>query len=188
MRKVIHIFMYFGVMFFLASCNNSVQQPPQQTTETQQTTEPPQKSATVSTDDKLDGVLLNLVKARKKGGEKSMLTYADSIDLKLENGQVPVTIIGVSEEKLASIQEKLIANGGSSLTTFENNLYALIPLKAIESVAAEDAVWTMSLSRQMSYPMDQVIEKGIAPSKTHLSPQPEISPSINQEHTEESQP
>jgi hypothetical protein len=188
MREVIYIFMYFGVMFLLASCNNSVQQSPQQTTETQQTTEAPQKSATVSTGDKLDGVLLNLVKARKKGGEKSMLTYANSIDLKLENGQIPVTIIGISEEKLASIQKKLAVNGGKEITTFENNLYAVVPVEAIEPLAADDAVWTMSLSRQMFFPMDQASESEVPSSGEIVSPPSQPSSFNTQKQTEEIQP
>jgi hypothetical protein len=117
-----------------------------------------------------------------------VVSYANSIDLALENGQVPVTIIGVSEEKLASIQEKLANNGGTEITTFENNLYALVPVEAIKPLAADDAVWTMSLSRQMFYPMDKASKGGISSLKETMSPQSEPSSSTIQEQTEETQP
>jgi hypothetical protein len=188
MSKIIYFILPIGALFLLSSCNNSVQQPPQQATEAKQATEAQQESAPVSTKDKLDSVLLNLVKAREKGGEKSVVSYANSIDLALENGQVPVTIIGVSEEKLASIQEKLANNGGTEITTFENNLYALVPVEAIKPLAADDAVWTMSLSRQMFYPMDKASKGGISSLKETMSPQSEPSSSTIQEQTEETQP
>ena len=103
-------------------------------------------------DMKLDGVLLELVRARREGGETGLLAYMERHRQGLSPERLPVQIVCESIGAVAAVREQVAAEGGTVTTSFENHLWAELPLDGIEALAATEAIWTVAVSQAVVRP------------------------------------
>lgn len=101
---------------------------------------------------KLDGVLLELVRARREGGETGLLAYVERHRQGLSPERLPVQIVCESIGAVAAVREQVAAAGGTVTTSFENHLWAELPLDGVEALAATEAIWTVAVSQAVVRP------------------------------------
>ena len=93
---------------------------------------------------KLDGALLEMVRGRRDGRDAGALS---------DGGRVAVEIVCESPDHVAAVREQVVAAGGAVTASFEDHLWAEVPLAAVERLAATPAVWTMALNRAVARPV-----------------------------------
>lgn len=93
---------------------------------------------------KLDGALLEMVRGRQGGPDAPALSVG---------GRVAVEIVCESPDDVAAVREQVVAAGGAVTASFEDHLWADVPLAAVEGLAATPAVWTMALNRAVAEPL-----------------------------------
>ena len=103
-------------------------------------------------DAKLDGVLLELVRARRAGGETGLLAYVEQHRRELSLDRLQVEIVCESPGAAAAVREQVAAVGGTVTTGFENYLWAELSLEGVEALAATEAVWTVAVSQAVVRP------------------------------------
>ena len=103
-------------------------------------------------DVKLDGVLLELVRARRTGGEVGVLAYVERHQPGLSVDRLRVQIVCESTDKAASVREQVAGAGGTVTTSFANYIWAEVSLDEIETLAATEAVWTIGVSQALVQP------------------------------------
>ena len=104
------------------------------------------------TDVKLDGVLLELVRALRTGGEAGLLAYAAQHQPGLSVDRLRVEIVCDSSDAAAAVREQVTAAGGTVTTSFENYVWAEIPLDKVEGLAVSEAVWTIGVTQSLMQP------------------------------------
>lgn len=92
---------------------------------------------------KLDGALLELVRGLRDGQDAGASSAG---------GRVAVEIVCESPDHVATVREQVVAAGGAVTASFEDHLWAEVPLTAVEELAATPAVWTMALNRAVARP------------------------------------
>ena len=105
-----------------------------------------------SVDAKLDGVLLELVRARRVGGEAGLLAYVERHQQGLSIDRLQVEIVCGSTGAAATVREQVAEAGGTVTTSFENHVWAELPLDRIEALAATEEVWSMAVSQAVYRP------------------------------------
>ena len=103
-------------------------------------------------DVKLDGVLLELVRARRTGGEAGVLAYVERSQPGLSVDRLRVQIVCESADKAASVRELVAGAGGTVTTSFANYIWAEVSLDEIEALAVTEAVWTIGVSQALVQP------------------------------------
>lgn len=93
---------------------------------------------------KLDGALLEMVRGQRDGQDAGALS---------DGGRVAVEIVCESLDHVAAVREQVVAAGGAVTASFEDHLWAEVPLAAVEGLAATPAVWTMALNRAVARPV-----------------------------------
>lgn len=97
--------------------------------------------------DKLDTELVELIKAYETSGHQGVQAYSTQHYLALQGSHVPVKIIAVSEQEVDALKQHITRLGGTVDTTFENNLYATLPVPALKPFAMQPTIWRMDLPR-----------------------------------------
>ena len=92
---------------------------------------------------KLDGALLELVRGQRDGQDAGASSAG---------GRVAVEIVCESPDHVTAVREQVVAAGGAVTASFEDHLWAEVPLMAVEELAATPAVWTMALNRAVARP------------------------------------
>ena len=103
-------------------------------------------------DVKLDGVLLELVRARRTGGEAGVLAYVERYQPGLSVDRLRVQIVCESADQAASVREQVEGAGGTVTTNFANYIWAEVSLDEIETLAVTEAVWTIGVSQALVQP------------------------------------
>ena len=103
-------------------------------------------------DAKLDGVLLELVRARRAGGEAGLLAYVERHRQGLAVDRLQVEIVCGPAGAAAAVREQVAEAGGTVTTSFENHVWAELPLDRIEALAAAEEVWYMGVSQAVVRP------------------------------------
>ena len=104
------------------------------------------------TDVKLDGVLLELMRARRTGGEAGVLAYVEQHQPGLSVNRLRVEIVCGSSDAAAAVREQVAAAGGTVTMSFENYVWAEIPLDEVEALAVTEAVWTIGVTQSLMQP------------------------------------
>ena len=104
----------------------------------------PAADAVTPVEAKLDGALLELVRGQRDGRDARALS---------DGGRVVVEIVCESPDHVAAVREQVVAAGGAVTASFEDHLWAEVPLAAVEGLAATPAVWTMALNRAVARPV-----------------------------------
>lgn len=101
---------------------------------------------------KLDGVLLELVRARRTDGEAGVRAYVERHQPGLSADRLLVEIVCESAEDTAAIRELVVTAGGAVTTSFDNHIWAAVPLTSVETLAEVAAVWTIALDQALLVP------------------------------------
>lgn len=101
---------------------------------------------------KLDGVLLELVRARRTDGEAGVRAYVERHQPGLSADRLPVEIVCESPEDAAAVRELVVTAGGAVTTSFDNHIWAAVPLTSVETLAEVAAVWTIALDQALFVP------------------------------------
>ena len=104
------------------------------------------------TDVKLDGVLLELIRARRTGGEAAVRAYAQQHQPGLSVERLRVEIVCDSPDAAAVVREQVAAAGGTVTTSFENYVWAELPLDEVEALVVSEAVWTIGVTQSLVQP------------------------------------
>ena len=104
---------------------------------------PPVADVVTPVEAKLDGALLEMVRGQRDGQDAGASS---------DGGRVTVEIVCESPDHVAAVQEQVVAAGGAVTASFEDHLWAEVPLAAVEGLAATPAVWTMALNRAVARP------------------------------------
>lgn len=104
---------------------------------------------------KLDGSLVALVRAYRAGGQAaaSALVRTEGFEMTQERLNVGVTV--GDEAEMATIRERIEELGGEVTVGFANQIYALLPISAVEALATEESVWSMAVPRRVTSPLPQ---------------------------------
>ena len=113
---------------------------------------PPAQPVT-GTDVKLNGVLLELVRARRQGGEAGVLAYVEQHRPGLSVDHLHVEVVCTSAETGTWVREQIEAAGGTVTASLENHIWADLSLDGVETLVAAEAVWTISVSQVVVEPM-----------------------------------
>ena len=113
---------------------------------------PPGQPVT-GTDVKLDGVLLELVRARRRGGEAGVLAYAEQHRPGLSVDRLQVEVVCTSAETGMWVREQIAAAGGTVTASLENYIWADLSLDGVETLVAAEAVWTIAVSQVVVEPV-----------------------------------
>ena len=105
---------------------------------------PPVADVVTPVEAKLDGALLEMVRGQRDGQDAGASS---------DGGRVAVEIVCESPDHVAAVQEQVVAAGGAVTASFEDHLWAGVPLAAVEGLAATPAVWTMALNRAVARPV-----------------------------------
>lgn len=103
----------------------------------------PAADAVTPVEAKLDGALLEMVRGQRDGRDARASSDGD---------RVAVEIVCESPDHVAAVREQVVAAGGAVTASFEDHLWAEVPLAAVEGLAATPAVWTMALNRAVARP------------------------------------
>ena len=101
---------------------------------------------------KLDGVLLELVRARRTDGVAGVRAYVERHHPGLSLDGLQVEIVCESPEDAAAVRELVETAGGSITTSFDNHVWAEVPLTSVETLAEVVAVWTIALDQALLVP------------------------------------
>ena len=104
---------------------------------------PPAADVLTPVEAKLDGALLEMVRGQRDGQDAGASS---------DGGRVAVEIVCESPDHVAAVQEQVVAAGGAVTASFEDHLWAEVPLAAVEGLAATPAVWMMALNRAVARP------------------------------------
>ena len=97
--------------------------------------------------DKLDVRLLELVEKFEAGGLAATAAHGAANSGNVEGGDVAVRIIAASEDDVDGVGRLIEASGGEMRTSFENNIYATLPLAAVVTFARAGSVFRMDLDQ-----------------------------------------
>ena len=104
------------------------------------------------TEVKLDGVLLELVRARRADGAAGVLAYVERYQPGLSVDSLRVHIVCESADEASAVRDQVAGVGGTVTASFANYVWAEVPLDEIEALAATEAVWTIGVSKPLVQP------------------------------------
>lgn len=105
----------------------------------------PAADAVTTVEAKLDGALLEMVRGQRDDQQDARALS--------DGGRVVVEIVCESPDHVAAVREQVVAAGGAVTASFEDHLWAEVPLAAVEGLAATPAIWTMALNRAVARPV-----------------------------------
>ena len=97
--------------------------------------------------EKLGAHLLALTTSYADGGSQAVRTYARSAGLDLPEQRVSVQVLAASEQDVAGLEQRILEIGGSVQATFENSIFATLPVPALGAFASGEGVWRMDMQR-----------------------------------------
>ena len=110
---------------------------------------------------KLDERVVTLIQGYATDGLDAMKALAAAVGVDIgDDGSVAVTILAASESHVESVKRLIKAGGGILQTTFENKIYASLPVQVIGAFARAPSVYRVDLSEAVFGPADQ----GAAPA------------------------
>ena len=102
--------------------------------------------------EKLDANLLGLVQTYADGDSKSVLAYARSNSLDLNDMRVSVRVLAASEQDVDRLERRIEDAGGRVVSKFENSIFAAVPVAALGGFAAGEAVWRVDVEQSLFSP------------------------------------
>ena len=112
----------------------------------------PAAQSVTGTDVKLDGVLLELLRARRAGGEAGLRAYVAQHRPALAVDRLRVEIVCASVEAAAVVREQVAAADGIVTTSFDTYVWAEVSLDGVEALAGTEAVWTIAVTQALVRP------------------------------------
>ena len=106
--------------------------------------------------EKLGAHLLALSASYADGGSQAVQTYARSAGLNLPEQRVAVQVLAASEQDVAGLEQRIEEVGGSVQSTFENSIFATLPVPELGALASGEAVWRMDMQRTVLGPAEVV--------------------------------
>ena len=106
--------------------------------------------------EKLGAHLLALSTSYADGGSQAVQTYARSAGLDLPEQRVSVQVLAASEQDVAGLEQRILEAGGSVQSTFENSIFATLPVPALAAFARREGVWRMDMQRAALAPAEVV--------------------------------
>lgn len=107
---------------------------------------------TVPLHERLDGSLLSLVESYEDGGAKAALAYAKSSGLDFGERRVSVRVLAASEQDADFLKRRIGEIGGKVESSFENSVFASMPVDVLRAFAASEAVWRVEAQRSLFSP------------------------------------
>ncbi|MCY4597869.1 MAG: hypothetical protein OXC19_24105 [Bryobacterales bacterium] len=101
---------------------------------------------------KLDGSLIALVRAYQAGGDTAVKALVSSEGFEMRDELLRVGVTVSDEAQVASVRQRVEELGGEVIVGLATQLYAFLPVAAVESLAAEEAVWSMALPQRVASP------------------------------------
>ena len=98
--------------------------------------------------EKLGVHLLALSTSYTDGGSQAVQTYANSAGLDLTEQRVSVQVLAVSQQDVLLLERRIEEAGGSVQTTFENSIFAMLPVPALGALASGEEVWRMDMQQR----------------------------------------
>ena len=89
---------------------------------------------------KVSGRLLALVDQRTKSID-ALDTQAKSLGIRYDEGLVSVRLTADTDEDTARVEEEVVSRGGEVVATFENIVFARVPVDGIAPLGASDALY-----------------------------------------------
>ena len=112
----------------------------------------PAAQPVTGTDVKVDGVLLELLRARRAGGEAGLRAYVAQYRPSLSVDRLRVEIVCASVEAVALVREQVAAADGTVTTSFDSYVWAEVSLDGVEALAGTEAVWTIAVTQAVVRP------------------------------------
>ena len=106
--------------------------------------------------EKLGAHLLALSKSYADGGSEAVQTYARAAGLDLPEQRVSVQVLAASEQDVAGLERRIEEVGGSVQSTFENSIFATLPVPELGALASGEAVWRMDMPHAVLAPAEVV--------------------------------
>jgi len=109
---------------------------------------------TVNWQEKLDADLLAIAEAARgsKPMPKSLLESVQAKGGMGKAGNVSVRIIATKEDRVPDLRARVESLSAVVTTVFKNTLFAEVPVTAVEPIAREEDVWTLSLNMRVASP------------------------------------
>lgn len=105
---------------------------------------------------KLDQTLLALVRAQREGGADAVRAMVEEGRVELEAEDcVRVEITVTAATAVAAVKEHITASGGEVTAEFHNRVYALVPMAAVEPLAAAESIWNITVPQVVATPFDE---------------------------------
>ena len=101
---------------------------------------------------KLDGGLIALVRAYRTGGDTAAKALVSSEGFEMTDERLRVGVTVSNEAQVASVRQRIEELGGKVIVGLANQIYAFLPVAAVESLAAEEAVWSMAVPQRIASP------------------------------------
>ena len=105
---------------------------------------------------KLGAHLLALSTIYADGGSQAVQTYAKAAGLNLPEQGVTVQVFATSERDVAGLEQRIEEVGGSVQSTFENSIFATLPVPELGALASGEAVWRMDMQHAVLAPAEVV--------------------------------
>ena len=106
--------------------------------------------------DRLDARLVALIVQFEAGGQEAVAAYGAANSVDVEDGRVAVRIIAESEDQVEPLKRLIeTAAHGSVQATFENNIYASLPVEVIATFARAETVYRIDLGEAVVAPPEQ---------------------------------
>lgn len=103
---------------------------------------------------KLDGQLIAVVRAYQSGGDiaAKALVRAENVAADADRLRLAVTV--ANRNDVVAMRSRITQLGGEVTVEFGNRVYALLPVAALEPLAADEMVWSIATPRQIASPVE----------------------------------
>ena len=103
---------------------------------------------------KLDGNLVALVRSYRQGGEAAVKTLVRSGNVEMIGNRLRLGVTVADEAQVAAVKRKIGELGGEVTVELGNRVFALLPVAALEPLAAEEGVWSMEAPQPVASPLE----------------------------------
>ncbi len=93
---------------------------------------------------KLDGTLIQVVRAAESGGAEQAMAAAKSLSILAEDKHIKIDVALVDKSNIPTFKEAIGGLGGQVIVSLENHVFVLIPPTAIEFVAFRADVFAIT--------------------------------------------
>ena len=116
------------------------------------TVEVPAAKAPEGVEVKLDGRLIAVVRAYRSGGDIAAKALVRTENVATVDDRLRVGVTVADTKDVAATRTRIGELGGEVTVEFGNRVFALLPVAALESLAAEEIVWSIAVPRQIVSP------------------------------------